>query len=93
MENLSDVNSMINTLKQIGLDPNILGPEKLEKLMKFAENVKDPTNITPDLSRQLFEILGMSTKGTRIPFEQKVKPNDQCPCGKKSKYKKCCGKK
>ena len=62
MENLSDVNSMINTLKQIGLDPNILGPEKLEKLMKFAENVKDPTNITPDLSRQLFEILGMSTK-------------------------------
>ena len=24
--------------------------------------------------------------------EKKTKPNDPCPCGKGSKYKKCCGK-
>mgnify|MGYP003325423516 CR=1 FL=1 len=30
--------------------------------------------------------------GPKIPmFEDKVKPNDPCPCGSGKKYKKCCG--
>jgi len=30
---------------------------------------------------------------TTIVKEQKVYPNDPCPCGSGKKYKKCCGKK
>ena len=29
--------------------------------------------------------------GPKVPvFEDKVKPNDLCPCGSGKKYKKCC---
>ena len=32
--------------------------------------------------------------GPKIPvFEDKVKPNDSCPCGSGKKYKKCCANK
>ena len=29
---------------------------------------------------------------TTVRKEQKVYPNDPCPCGSGKKYKKCCGK-
>ena len=32
-----------------------------------------------------------SEKGRTVKKKEKVRPNDQCPCGSGKKYKNCCG--
>lgn len=41
---------------------------------------------------KLKELYKEQKKSTTIVKEQKVYPNDPCPCGSGKKYKKCCGK-
>jgi hypothetical protein len=94
MDNL-DIRSVLPMLQQFGISPDQLGPEKLEKLMKIAEPIQDPSDITPEISRQILEVLGISTRGTKAPVKNKgikVGRNDRCHCGSKLKYKKCHGK-
>ena len=82
-------------LKQFGISPDQLGPEKIQKLLAITDNVSNPTDITPEISRQIMDIMGIGTKG--IPnkpkqVQNKVGRNEICPCGKSGKkYKKCCG--
>ena len=46
---------------------------------------------------QVAEVTGTnkdeSVKGPVRRAEQKVYPNDPCPCGSGKKYKQCCGRK
>ena len=39
------------------------------------------------------ELYKEQKSSTTIVKEQKVYPNDPCPCGSGKKYKKCCGRK
>lgn len=41
---------------------------------------------------KLNELYKEQKRSTTIVKEQKVYPNDPCPCGSGKKYKKCCGK-
>jgi hypothetical protein len=50
----------------------------------FKKRYKETKSIGEDLLKS----------GPKIPvFEDKVKPNDSCPCGSGKKYKKCCANK
>lgn len=45
-------------------------------------------------SRQILEVLGITTRNTQNPIKRKVSKigrNDPCPCKKGKKYKHCCG--
>jgi hypothetical protein len=90
-----DLSQMIQVLRSFGISPENLGPDRLEKLQQLSANISDPTKITPEFSRQLLDILGISTRGKQIPRKETVKigRNDLCTCNSKIKYKKCCGKK
>ncbi len=93
MTNL-DIRSILPMLQQFGITPEQLGPDKLEKIMQLGEHLQDPSDITPEVSRQVLEVLGISTRGAQVPVKrkgQKIGRNEPCPCEKGKKYKKCCG--
>lgn len=82
-------------LKQLGIDPKMLSQEKLERLMSITDNVKDPKDITMEVTREIINILGMQTKKTdsvvQKPIEKSPPRNSKCNCQSGKKYKKCCG--
>ena len=45
--------------------------------------------LTPERRKELYR--NQKASGT-VRNEQKIYPNDPCPCGSGKKYKKCCGK-
>jgi len=94
MENL-DVRSVIPILQQFGINIDQLGPERLEELMKLCSQIKNPSEITPEISKKLLDIVGITTRGVskpKIRSKDKITRNEVCPCGKTGKkYKKCCG--
>ena len=94
MENL-DVRTILPMLRQFGISPEMLGPEKVEDLMKLADKIGNPSDITPEMSRKILDILGVSTRGVCTPKQkdnEKIPRNSPCPCGRfGKKYKKCCG--
>jgi hypothetical protein len=98
MDNL-DLNSIIPLLQQLGVSPEQLGPERLERLLNISDTIKNPSDITPETSRQILEIIGIKPQHLQQQRQQttpkvnvnKIGVNDPCPCGKPSKYKKCCG--
>jgi len=98
MDNL-DLNSIIPLLQQLGVSPEQLGPERLERLLNISDTIKNPSDITPETSRQILEIIGIKPQHLQQQRKQttpkvnvnKVGVNDPCPCGKPLKYKKCCG--
>ena len=91
---MEDIAKILPVLRQFGISPEMLGPERLEKLMSLADKIQNPSEITQDTSRQIMNILGISTRNIIKKDDiQKIGRNDQCPCGKiGKKYKKCCGK-
>lgn len=89
-----DIRNVLPMLQQFGISPEQLGPDNLEKLMKLAETIQDPSDITPNVSRQILEILGIKTRNNKPQIKRKrpkIGRNECCPCGKDKKYKKCCG--
>ena len=95
MENL-DIRSVLPILQQFGISPDQLGPERLEELMKLSEYIHNPSDITPEIARQVMEILGISAKKPHsvTPVKRKsvkVGRNEACPCNSGKKFKKCCG--
>ena len=52
MNNL-DVRSVLPLLQQMGVDPSKLGPDKLERLMKLSDKIKNPDQITPELISEI----------------------------------------
>ncbi|MBE5870087.1 MAG: SEC-C domain-containing protein [Lachnospiraceae bacterium] len=69
--------------------------ERLYKNMVAAEadwlyNLEEWHPIFDEDKRK--ELYKEQKRSTTIVKEQKVYPNDPCPCGSGKKYKKCCGK-
>jgi hypothetical protein len=93
MENL-DIRSVIPILTQLGISPDKLGPEKLEELMKIAQKITNTSDITPEITSKIMDIIGIIPKArvaTKIQTRQKIGRNELCPCQKYGKkYKKCC---
>lgn len=89
-----DIRSILPMLQQFGISPDQLGPDRIEKLINISKFIKDPADITPEVSRQILEILGISTRGIQQPKKRKtakIGRNELCVCGTGKKYKKCCG--
>lgn len=93
MENL-DIRSVIPILKQLGISPDKLGPERLMELMKIAEKISGTSDITPEITSKIMDIIGIIPKAQvnqKIKTREKIGRNSLCPCGKYGKkYKKCC---
>lgn len=90
-----DMNTIIPILQSMGISPKNLGPEKMAKLQNLADSIKDPSKITDELSRKVFDILGISPRGNKTPIMKETKKigrNEACPCKSGQKYKRCCGK-
>lgn len=92
MELLSQISP---ALSQLGVDLNKISPDKIHKLMSFAENIKDPNDITPEMARNVMNILGVHipqvepgqiAKSSR----PRARRNDPCLCKSGRKYKLCC---
>ena len=88
-----------NPLDDLEEDPEVnLGFDKalLYKNMVAAEadwlyNLEEWNAIFDEETRK--ELYKEQKSSTTIVKEQKVYPNDPCPCGSGKKYKKCCGRK
>ena len=84
-------NTMVDALKQMGIDFSKLNSQTSQKILSLAEKINDPENMTLDHVREIQETLGMRkkqpTRRTKIPV------NSKCPCQSGKKYKKCCMKK
>jgi uncharacterized protein YecA (UPF0149 family) len=90
MEKL-DIKNAIHILKQLGISPEQLGPERLRELMKITDFINNPTDITPEATRNIMDIIGLSVKKPKSQIYVKIPRNSPCPCGKYGKkYKKCC---
>ena len=93
MENL-DIKSVIPILKQLGISPDKLEPERLNDLIKIAEKISNVSDITPEITSKIMDIIGIIPKGRvpqKIQTREKIGRNSLCPCGKYGKkYKKCC---
>ena len=93
MDNL-DIRSVLPMLQQFGISPDQLGPDKLEKLMKLSKSIQNPSDITPEISRHILDVLGISIQGTKASVKRngvKIGRNEPCPCREGKKYKQCCG--
>ena len=85
--------TIIPFLRQFGIAPEQLGPEKISKLQRIAAKISDPSSITPELSAELMGTLGISLgnpKETKNKSQRKIGRNAPCPCKSGLKWKKCC---
>ena len=90
---MDEIAKMLPILQQFGISPENLGPERLEKLMSLASLVKSPSDITPEMSRQILDTLGVRPVAPKIQKKNttpKIGRNSPCPCGSGKKHKKCC---
>ena len=81
---------MMPLLRQFGVSPDQLGPERIEKLMKLTDGIEDFSQITPAFSMELMKTLGVSLKPPSKTKRTKIGRNDPCPCKSGRKWKKCC---
>lgn len=90
-----DMNKVLPILKSFGINPGKLGPDKLERLQNIAGNISEPSQITPEVSRQVLDILGINMRAkesTVVKTGKRIGRNDPCSCGSGMKSKKCCNK-
>lgn len=94
MDGNFDVRSALGILQQFGINPANLGPEKLERLNRLGLSITKPEDITLDVASEIRDILGINVEQPRNNLVKrrvyKIGRNDQCPCGRGKKYKKCC---
>ena len=86
----------VKILQNIGISPDKIGPENLERMIQFSNKCNgDTSNITIEETRELRDILGITTMKEDNPSLKKPKKkiqkrNELCNCGSGKKYKKCC---
>ena len=90
---MNEIKKLLPILKTLGLSPDSLGPDKLNKIAKIAKGIKKPQDISMEKSQKIMKILGIS--GPPVVKKEpkkssRIKPNEPCPCGSTKKYKKCC---
>ena len=79
-----------NTVVKIEIDPEKLYWNMVEAKADWLYNLPQWDAIrTPEKRKELYR--NQKASGT-VRNEQKIYPNDPCPCGSGKKYKKCCGK-
>ncbi len=79
-----------NTVVKIEIDPEKLYWNMVEAKADWLYNLPQwDAILTPEKKKELYR--NQKASGT-VRNEQKIYPNDPCPCGSGKKYKKCCGK-
>ena len=79
-----------NTVVKIEIDPEKLYWNMVEAKAEWLYSLPQwDAILTPEKRKELYR--DQKASGT-VRNEQKVYPNDPCPCGSGKKYKKCCGK-
>lgn len=91
---MCDLKDVIPMLRSLGISPEQLGPEKMERIQNLAEKIGDPSQMsvadTATIMRELGVGLGDKKKKV-IKDGPKAKRNDKCKCDSGKKYKHCCG--
>lgn len=96
MENL-DIRTVLPLLQQMGIRPDTLGPERIQKLIQIADKIKNPSQINQNIIDELRDVIGITNPtpnlnpNTPTPRSKKVPRNSKCPCESGLKWKKCCG--
>ena len=79
-----------NTVVKIEIDPEKLYWNMVDAKADWLYNLPQwDAILTPEKRKELYR--NQKASGT-VRNEQKIYPNDPCPCGSGKKYKKCCGK-
>ena len=91
-----DMTTVTQMLQSLGVSPDRLGPDRINKLMKLTEGVTDPSQVSAEKAREIISTLGISApkqapKQPARKVEKKIGRNAPCICESGKKYKKCCG--
>ena len=79
-----------NTVVKIEIDPEKLYWNMVEAKAEWLYSLPQwDAILTPEKRKELYR--DQKASGT-VRNEQKVYPNDPCPCGSGKKYKNCCGR-
>ena len=93
---MDKLHNILPLLRQFGISPEQLGPDRLEQLMKLADKISDPTTIDSETASKVMDTLGITTAhnnvGMKRTKKKKIGRNAKCPCDSGIKWKKCCGK-
>ena len=92
-ESLKGYENQIETMDEntvVKIEPEKLYWNMVEAKADWLYNLPQwDAILTPEKRKDLYR--DQKASGT-VRNEQKVYPNDPCPCGSGKKYKKCCGK-
>ena len=80
-----------NTEVTLAFDKELLYKNMVDAKADWLYNLEEWNAIFDEETRK--ELYKEQKSSTTIVKEQKVYPNDPCPCGSGKKYKKCCGRK
>ena len=80
-----------DTKVNLGFDKALLYKNMVAAEADWLYNLEEWNAIFDEETRK--ELYKEQKSSTTIVKEQKVYPNDPCPCGSGKKYKKCCGRK
>lgn len=78
-------------LQSLGIRPELLGKQKINKIIEFAQTIKNPSDISEQQIKQLMSIFDLNNNN---PPQKKIKihRNAVCNCGSGKKTKNCCYK-
>lgn len=96
MSIMNDMRRILPLLQSFGISPETLGEETLEKIMSVTDKITHTSQITPEITRDLMNCLGVKAGGLKQPPKKnkdivKIGRNEKCLCESGKKYKKCCG--
>ncbi len=80
-----------DTEVNLGFDKALLYKNMVAAEADWLYNLEEWNDIFDEGTRKA--LYKEQKSSTTIVKEQKIYPNDLCPCGSGKKYKKCCGKK
>ena len=80
-----------DTQVSLGFDKALLYKNMVAAGADWLYELEEWNDIFDEETRK--ELYKEQKSSTTIVKEQKVYPNDPCPCGSGKKYKKCCGRK
>ena len=76
----------------MGISPEGLGPDKINKLLELSSKIQDPASISSEFAEEVIRTLGITLNSKSKPkITEKIPRNSKCPCGSGRKWKKCCG--
>ena len=80
-----------DTRVNLGFDKELLYKNMVAAGADWLYNLEEWNDIYDEETRK--QLYKEQKESTTIRKEQKIYPNDPCPCGSGKKYKKCCGRK